>query len=69
MMAKSSFRPVERAMDSPLGTSSVRLIPSGVSSNAHAITNAIGNPAATSAIKTFITHAGASKAGKRIEAS
>ena len=41
-------------------TSSVRFIPSGVISNAQAITSAIGNPSATIATNTFITQAGAS---------
>ena len=56
-------------IDSLDDTSSERLIPSGVSSNAHAKTSATGNPNITTLTKTFITQVGASKVGNRIEAA
>src|SRR6516225_6284063 len=45
-------------------TSSVRFNPSGVSSNAHAITSAIGNPIATATITNLTTQLGISRNGK-----
>ena len=45
-------------------TSSVRLIPSGVSSNAQAIMSAIGNPIATKTITNRTTQFGISRNGK-----
>ena len=60
-----TFRPVRRVIDSPGATSSVRLIPSGVSSKAQASTSAMGKPRKTRVTNTFITHAGASKVGKQ----
>src|SRR5262249_60431268 len=67
----------EDARDSRAGTSflcpatvgiasatSVRLIPSGVASNAHAITSAIGNPIAISTITRRTTQFGISRNGK-----
>jgi hypothetical protein len=48
---------------------SVRFKPSGVSSNAHAIINAIGKPSAVNATKTFIVHGGASNVGNKIDAA
>jgi hypothetical protein len=50
-------------------TFSVRFIPCGVISKAQAMTSAIGNPAATIVTKTFMTQAGASKVGNRMEAA
>jgi hypothetical protein len=49
--------------------SSVRLIPSGVSSNAHAMMSAIGKPSAITATNTFVVHDGASKVGNKIDAA
>jgi len=60
---------VRGVIDSLGPTSSARLIPSGVNSNAHARTSAIGKPSATTATTTFITQAGASNVGKRIDAA
>src|SRR6266705_279674 len=47
-------------------TSSVRLIPSGVSSNAHAITSAIGNPITTASTINRMAQLGISKNGKTL---
>jgi hypothetical protein len=55
----TSFRPVLRVIDSLGKTSSARLIPSGVSSNAHASTSAIGKPSATKTTSVCTTHSGA----------
>ena len=63
------FRPAFGAFDSRGVTSSARLIPSGVRSNAHARISATGNPRMTAVTNTFITHVGASKVGNRIEAA
>src|SRR6266566_3744613 len=58
-----------RVFDSLGVTSSERRSPSGVSSNAHARIRATGKPRITAVTNTFITHGGASKVGKRIEAA
>src|SRR5207244_11602398 len=63
------FRPPFSDFDPRGATSSARLIPSGVSSNAHARIKATGNPRMTAVTNTFITHGGASKVGNRIEAA
>jgi hypothetical protein len=55
----TNFRPVRNVMDSLGATSSVRLIPSGVSSKAHARTSALGNPSKTITISVCATHSGA----------
>ena len=65
----NTFRPVRRVIDSVGPTSSVRLIPSGVSSKAQAKISAIGKLDAIAATKTFITHAGASNVGNKIVAA
>ena len=44
-------------------------MPSGVSSKAQAKIIASGNPSATAAMNTFITHGGASNVGNKIDAS
>jgi len=64
-----TFRPVRRVIDSVGPTSSVRLIPSGVSSKAQARISATGKPRKTIVTNTFITHAGASKVGNKIDAA
>src|SRR4030095_5376595 len=69
MIKKSSLRPVLRVTDLLRSTSSARLIPSGVSSNAQARISAIGKPSAITATKTFIVHGGASKVGNKIDAA
>src|SRR6266705_291379 len=69
MIKKSSLRPVLRLTDLLRSTSSARLIPSGVSSNAQARITATGNPSAITATKTFIVHGGASKVGNKIDAA
>src|SRR5881398_502419 len=65
-LAASARQPRKRACraDAARSTSSVRLIPSGVSSNAQAMTRAIGNPAATNTITNRTTQFGISKNGK-----
>ena len=63
------LRPDFGVFDSCGVTSSARLIPSGVSSNAHARISATGKPRITALTNTFITHEGASNVGKRIEAA
>src|SRR5438132_13974284 len=55
------FRPAFSVFDSRGATSSARLIPSGVSSNAHARFKATGNPRMTAETTTFFTHDGHSK--------
>ena len=55
----TNFRPVRRAIASSGATSSTRLIPSGVSSNAHARISAMGKPSSTAMMKIFMTHGGA----------
>src|SRR5439155_26970804 len=61
------LRPAFGILDFCVVTSSARLIPSGVSSNAHARISATGNPRITAVTNTFITHGGASNVGKRME--
>jgi hypothetical protein len=48
-------------------SASVGLIPLGVISNAHGKISATGKPKMRTMINTFITHGGASKAGKKID--
>ena len=63
------FRPVCGVIDWSGATSDSRLIPSGVISKAHEKTSATGKPRMIIVTKTFITQAGASKVGKRIDAA
>ena len=51
------------------GTFSVRFRPSGVASNAHEIITEMTNPKARKTTKAFITQAGASNVGSRIDAA
>src|SRR4029077_6624944 len=59
----TSLRPALRGMESLGKTSSARLIPSGVISNAHERMSAAGKPETITTTKTFITQGGASKVG------
>lgn len=63
MIAKFSFRPVERAIDCSRGTSSVRLTPSGVSSNAQARSSAIGHPSTTTPKTSLVAQFGIFRTG------
>ncbi|PZR76909.1 MAG: hypothetical protein DLM73_01085 [Chthoniobacterales bacterium] len=63
----SSAAPAKRRLLPEVEASS--FTPSGVRSNFHAITTAIGNPRRETRIKTRKTHGGASKAGKPIDAA
>jgi hypothetical protein len=50
-------------------TSPVRFNPSGVASNAQETNTARIKPSASKTVKAFITHEGASKVGRRIDAA
>src|SRR5207245_4646524 len=63
------FRPVRRLIDLLGSISDSSLIPSGVISNAHEKISATGKPKMMTIINILITHAGASKAGKKIDAA
>jgi hypothetical protein len=63
------FRPARRLIDLLGSISDSSLIPSGVISNAHEKTSATGKPKIMTMINIFITHSGASKAGKKIDAA
>jgi hypothetical protein len=54
-------------MNSSGERSSVRFIPCGVISKAHAMISAMTNPAAMTVTNPFITQPGASKVGNRID--
>ena len=64
MIRKSSFLPVRRVIDLLRSTSSARLIPSGVSSNAQLRINATGNPMTGSKTTSRIAQFGISKMGR-----
>ena len=61
-MAVSSLRRVTWVMDWLRSISDSRLMPSGVTSNAQAISKAIGKPISNTTIRPFITQPGASMA-------
>src|SRR5205823_14801903 len=61
------FLPPLGAIACVCGTSSERLSPSGVRSNAQARISATGKPRITAVTNTFITHEGASNVGNRME--
>src|SRR6266850_1019971 len=61
------FLPALGAIACVCGTSSERLSPSGVRSNAQARISATGKPRITAVTNTFITHEGASNVGNRME--
>src|SRR5204863_9917259 len=64
MIRKSSFLPVRRVIDLLRSTSSARLIPSGVISNAQARINATGNPITSSNTTNRTAQFGISKKWK-----
>lgn len=66
-MSVTNFRLLHCGTNSVGETFSVRFIPSGVISKAQAITRAIGKPATMAVTNTFMTQAGASKVGKRMD--
>ncbi len=69
MVTATIFRPVRRAIDLFGSISDSSLIPSDVISNAQEKISATGKPKMMTRINIFITHGGASKAGKKIDAA
>ena len=63
------LRPVRVVLDLPGSISDSRLIPSGVISKAQEKTSATGKQRTITITKTFMTQAGASKVGNKIEAA
>src|SRR5207249_882379 len=66
-MNVANFRGLQVGRAASGATFSVRFNPSGVSSNAHAITSAIGKPSATSTTSVCTTHSGARNVGNTVE--
>src|SRR6266576_2686739 len=68
-MNVANFRGLQVGRTASAGMFSVRLRPSGVASNAQEIVTEMTNPKARKTTKAFITQAGASNVGNRIDAA